>query len=294
MLPWVAVTRTERMDASDPIPVERDDVRRGPPQRLGAVRPSRSFLSSVKHLLDAYGLRAGAALVAGAALGGAVYRVPTLERVGHRYLNEPGMSVESADLDPVRYFASTGAVVAARNAIPPDDTYTIALGPDRAALDSGCHPDVAPSAQIHAEAPRCAMGDRVCPRPRHGRGQVLEGDLSLVDGRAARRWRVDADRTRARRVQRRDPRRRLRAAPRARARALPAERMAAARPRLRARMGAARVRAHVPADRRGRSRNRDGGRRRDPDRGGLRVRRPPDARRRRSSRPAGAGARSPC
>jgi hypothetical protein len=78
--------------------------------------------------LDRYPLRVGAALVAAAALGGAVYRLPALARAGHRYLNQPSRSVDVADLDPVRFFAQIGVVLAARGAIPPGSTYTVALG----------------------------------------------------------------------------------------------------------------------------------------------------------------------
>ena len=76
------------------------------------------------------GLRAAAALVAAAALGGALYRVPTLLGAAHRYLHAPGMSLDNADLDPARYFVSIGALVAARNTIPPGVTYTIVVGHD--------------------------------------------------------------------------------------------------------------------------------------------------------------------
>jgi len=85
--------------------------------------------SRVGQLLDRYGLRVGAALVAAAALGGAVYRLPALARTGHRYLDQPDMSVGAADLDPVRFFAQPSVVMAARSAIPPGSIYTVALGP---------------------------------------------------------------------------------------------------------------------------------------------------------------------
>jgi hypothetical protein len=81
-----------------------------------------------KRFLDRYVLRGGAALLAGAALGGAVYRLPALLRAGHRYMKQPDRSVAAADLDPVRYFAQIGVVLAARGAIPAGSTYTVALG----------------------------------------------------------------------------------------------------------------------------------------------------------------------
>lgn len=90
----------------------------------------------MKQLLDTYGLRVAAALVAAAALGGALYRVPALERTSHRYLKAPSYSLESADLDPLKYFVSIGALVMARNTIPADATYTIVVGHDPPLADS--------------------------------------------------------------------------------------------------------------------------------------------------------------
>jgi hypothetical protein len=85
-----------------------------------------------KQLLDAYGLRVAAALVAAAALGGALYRVPALERTARHYLDAPqySPSLESADLEPLRFFVSIGALDEARNTIPPGETYTIVVGHD--------------------------------------------------------------------------------------------------------------------------------------------------------------------
>ena len=85
--------------------------------------------STVWRRFDLDALRLGAALLAAASLGGALYRLPTLAGVGHRYLKQPDLSVEAADLDPVRFFVQTSVVLAAENAIPTGATYTIALGP---------------------------------------------------------------------------------------------------------------------------------------------------------------------
>jgi hypothetical protein len=90
----------------------------------------------VKRLLDTYGLRIAAALVAAAALGGALYRVPALIRISHRSLKQPGMSVENADLQPFGYFVSIGALVSARNTIPAGATYTVVIGSDPPLADS--------------------------------------------------------------------------------------------------------------------------------------------------------------
>jgi hypothetical protein len=84
----------------------------------------------VKQLLDTYGLRVAAALVAAAALGGALYRVPALVRISHHSLKQPGMSLEDADLDPLKYFVSIGALVTAENTIPRGATWTIVVGHD--------------------------------------------------------------------------------------------------------------------------------------------------------------------
>jgi hypothetical protein len=86
------------------------------------------FRMRAKQLLDTYGLRVAAALVAAAALGGALYRVPALERTAERYLDAPDYSLETADLDPLKFFVSIGALDQARNTIPKGDTYTIVVG----------------------------------------------------------------------------------------------------------------------------------------------------------------------
>lgn len=83
----------------------------------------------MRGLVARHGLRVGAALVAAAALGGAMYRLPRLAGVGHRFLNQPAVPIEAADLDPVRFFVQTSVVLAARSAIPPGEPYTIAVGP---------------------------------------------------------------------------------------------------------------------------------------------------------------------
>src|SRR5436190_3272630 len=89
--------------------------------------PSRT---RAKQLLNAYGFRVAAALVAAAALGAALYRVPALERTARTYLKAPDYSPESADLEPLRFFVSIGALDEARNTIPPGETYTIVVGHD--------------------------------------------------------------------------------------------------------------------------------------------------------------------
>ncbi len=90
----------------------------------------------MKHWLDTHGLRVASALVAAAALGGALYRVPELVRIAHHYSRQPNLSVESADLDPFKAFASIGALVMARNTIPPGATYTIVIGNDPPLADN--------------------------------------------------------------------------------------------------------------------------------------------------------------
>jgi hypothetical protein len=52
----------------------------------------------------------------------------TIARTGYRSLVAPGYSVEAGDLDPLAYFASTQALVQARQAIPRDATYAVVVG----------------------------------------------------------------------------------------------------------------------------------------------------------------------
>jgi hypothetical protein len=84
----------------------------------------------VKHLLTTHGLRVAAAVVAAVALGGALYRVPALVRISHQSLKQPDVSLEQADLDPLQYFVSIGALVSAENTIPRGQTWTIVVGND--------------------------------------------------------------------------------------------------------------------------------------------------------------------
>jgi len=83
-----------------------------------------------RQLIATHALQIAAALVAAAALGGALYRVPALVRIAHHSLNLPGSSVEDADLDPLHYYVSIGALVAARNTMPKGATYTVVVGHD--------------------------------------------------------------------------------------------------------------------------------------------------------------------
>jgi hypothetical protein len=104
------------------------------PHRVAAIDAGESRAESretlVKRLLQTHGLRLAAALVAAAALGGALYRLPALERAAHKSVNAPSYSLESADLEPLRFFVSIGALVMARNTIPPGSTWTIVVGHD--------------------------------------------------------------------------------------------------------------------------------------------------------------------
>jgi hypothetical protein len=55
-----------------------------------------------------------------------------IAKQGYRSLTTPGYTVAAGDVDPLAYFASTGALVAARRVIPADDAYTVVVGHDLA------------------------------------------------------------------------------------------------------------------------------------------------------------------
>ncbi len=74
--------------------------------------------------------RAGAVLLAAAALAGALDQLPSLVRQSHAYLVGPTYSLERSDEDPLQYFASTFALKVAKATIPNGAIYTVVVGND--------------------------------------------------------------------------------------------------------------------------------------------------------------------
>jgi hypothetical protein len=76
------------------------------------------------------GLLVLAAIVVGVDLYAAVGPSVTYARVGYQNLSRPHRLARNADLDPLSYYAPTGALVAARQSIPRLATYAIVVGSD--------------------------------------------------------------------------------------------------------------------------------------------------------------------
>jgi hypothetical protein len=92
---------------------------------IGTLRPSRRALLFVTAVVVALELW----VAAGQAL--------TFARIGHQNLNGPSYLVRDADLDPLSYFASTQALVLARETIPSDATYAVVVGNNPPVADAG-------------------------------------------------------------------------------------------------------------------------------------------------------------
>lgn len=61
----------------------------------------------------------------------------TLGRIGYQHLSRPSRLTRDADLDPLAFYAPTGALLAAQQTIPRGATYTIVVGND----PPGANPD---------------------------------------------------------------------------------------------------------------------------------------------------------
>jgi len=71
-----------------------------------------------------------AALLVAVELWAATTHAVTIARDGYRALTSFGYSVPAGDLDPLAYYASTQALVRAREAIPPNASYAVVVGTD--------------------------------------------------------------------------------------------------------------------------------------------------------------------
>jgi hypothetical protein len=71
-----------------------------------------------------------AGVLVGVALWGASTHAVAIVKTGYRSLVAPGYSVDAGDLDPLAFYASTQALVRARELIPRDATYTVVVGND--------------------------------------------------------------------------------------------------------------------------------------------------------------------
>ena len=69
-----------------------------------------------------------AALVVALELWAAVGHIGHIARTGYRALTGPSYPVQEADLDPLAFYALTGAVVRAREVIPPRATFAVVTG----------------------------------------------------------------------------------------------------------------------------------------------------------------------
>jgi hypothetical protein len=73
-------------------------------------------------------VRWAAVAIAAVALAAAVYRVPQLVRIAHRYWDGPSYTTQHSDFDPLRFVVSLEALERARAVIPPDATYSVVVG----------------------------------------------------------------------------------------------------------------------------------------------------------------------
>jgi hypothetical protein len=71
-----------------------------------------------------------AVLLAAAALGAALDRVPALVRAAEASLDRPGESLAVSDMNPLKFFVSLDALQNARAAIPNGALYTVIVGND--------------------------------------------------------------------------------------------------------------------------------------------------------------------
>jgi hypothetical protein len=70
-----------------------------------------------------------ASLVVGLELWAATAHIGHIARTGYRALVGPSRPVQEADLDPLAFYALTGALIRARSIIPPGATYAVVVSP---------------------------------------------------------------------------------------------------------------------------------------------------------------------
>jgi hypothetical protein len=86
---------------------------------VAAVRRSRAHASVV-----------AAALIVAMGLWAALSHAVTIAKSGYRALTTPAFPVAAGDLDPLSYYASTQALVRARDVIPRTARYAVVVGND--------------------------------------------------------------------------------------------------------------------------------------------------------------------